>query len=140
MSYLDDHRMAAAESQEEFLLKPPFSFFDFIERTFGDCDSIRRTFSLARSTSAVTLIVESILPCGIIAEENQDITGKFPSYLNTGLLRLSFWNKEIPAEGVSAFSNKNLVGYAILKRDQIIARGVDRWHIFEAVFSKCDIS
>ena len=136
MSYLDDHRMAAAESQEVHLLKPPFSFFDFIETRFGDCNSIRRTFSLARSTSAESLIVESILPCGIIAEENQDIIGRFSSYSNAGLFRLSFWSKTISDDWVSALTNDDLVGYAIFKRDQIVARGIDRWHVFEAVFAK----
>lgn len=136
MPYLNDHRMAAAESQEVFLLKPPFSFFDFIEDRFGDCDSIRRTFSLARSSSAEILILENIQPCGIIAEENQDIAGRHPSYSNTGLLRLSFWSKAIPDEGISALTSNDLVGYAIFKRDQIIDAGFDEWHIFEAVFPK----
>lgn len=136
MSYLNDHRMAAAESQEVFLLQPPFSFFDFIEENFGDCNSIRRTFSLARSSSAKTLILEHIQPCGIIAEENQDISGRYPSYSNTGLLRLSFWNKVITDGTVTACTSNDLVGYAIFKHDQIIGNGYDRWHIFEAVFSK----
>jgi len=136
MSYLNDHRTAAAESHEIFLLQPPFSFFDFIEERFGDYESIRRTFSLARSSSAETLILEQIPPCGIITEENQDITGRYPSYSNTGLLRLSFWNKTIPDEEVSALTNDNLVGYAIFKRDQISDDDFDEWHIFEAVFSK----
>lgn len=136
MSYLDDHRMAAAESQEEFLLRPPFSFFDFIESRFGDCDSIRRTFSLARSSAAETLIVEVIPPCGIIVEENQDIAGQFPDYANTGLLRLSFWSREVADGDVSSLTSDNLVGYAIFKHDQIIADCFDEWHVFEAVFTK----
>lgn len=136
MSYLDDHRMAAAESQEVHLLMPPFSFFDFIETRFGDCNSIRRTFSLARSTSAETLIVETILPCGIIAEENDDIAGMYSSYANASLLRLSFWSKAIINEDVSALANDDLVGYAIFKHDQITDKNIDEWHVFEAVFAK----
>ena len=58
MPRIDDHRKAAGENLEIFHLKPPFSFFDFIEDRFGDYDSIRRIFSLARSSLAKTLILE----------------------------------------------------------------------------------
>jgi hypothetical protein len=115
MSDLDEHRMAAAENLETFLLKPPFSFFDFVEDSFGDCDSIRRIFSLARSSSAETLVIEQIQPCGIVAEENEDILGLYPSYRNTKLLRLSFWRMPIIAEGISAFASKDLAGYRAAK-------------------------
>lgn len=136
MSYLDDHRMAAAEGMETFLLKPPFSFFDFVEDMFGDYDSIRRIFSLARSSCAETLVLEQISPSGIVAEENEDILRLYPSYCNTSLLRLSFWKRPIPDDGISAFTNKDLVGYALFKHDLIEDNGFNEWHVFEAVFSK----
>jgi hypothetical protein len=136
MSYLDEHRMAAAENLETFLLKPPFSFFDFVEDSFGDYDSIRRIFSLARSSSAETLVIEQIQPCGIVAEENEDILGLYPSYRNAKLLRLSFWRKPVVEEGISAFASKDLAGYALFKQDQISDKDFDEWHVFEAVFAK----
>jgi hypothetical protein len=40
MSFSDDHRKAAAEKLDIFLLQPPFSFFDFVEDRFGDYESI----------------------------------------------------------------------------------------------------
>ncbi len=136
MSSLDAHRKAAAEDREIFLLKPPFSFFDFIEDRFGDNDSIRRIFSLARSSAAQTLVVERIHPIGIIAEENEDIRGLFASYRNTNLLRISFWKKQVIDGNLSGLTSKHLVGYAIFKRDQISNSGFDKWHVFEAVFAK----
>lgn len=136
MPFLDEHRLAAAEGQETFLLTPPFSFFDFVEDRFGDYDSIRRIFSLARSSFAETLVLEQIQPCGIITEENEDTLGLFPSYLNTNLLRLSFWKKAGTAEDVPAFASKDLVGYAIFKQDQVSADNFDEWHVFESVFAK----
>jgi hypothetical protein len=136
MSYLDEHRMAAAENLETFLLKPPFSFFDFVEDSFGDYDSIRRIFSLARSSSAETLVIEQIQPCGIVAEENEDILGLYPSYRNTKLLRLSFWRKPVVGEGIFAFASKDLAGYALFKQDQISDKDFVEWHVFEAVFAK----
>jgi len=125
MPCLDDHRKAATEGKETFLLKSPFSFFDFVEERFGDYDSIRRIFSLARSSSAESLVFEQIQPCGIVAEENEDILGLQPSYSNAKLLRLSFWKKPITADGVSSFTSKDLVGYAIFKRDVITNNGFD---------------
>jgi hypothetical protein len=136
MSFLNDHRMAAAEGQETFLLMPPFSFFDFVEDRFGDYDSIRRIFSLARASSAETLVLEQIQPCGIIAEENEDILELFPSYRNTKLLRLSFWKKPVIDESITLFVSKDLVGYALFKHDQISENDFALWHVFEAVFAK----
>ena len=60
MSFSDDHRKAAAEKLEIFLLKPPFSFFDFVEDRFGDYESIRRVFSLARSSRAMSVSWEKL--------------------------------------------------------------------------------
>lgn len=138
MPCLDDHRKAAGEEIELFLLEPPFSFFDFIETRFGDYDSIRRIFSLARSFHAKSLVLENIPPCGIIAEENEDISQLYPTYTNTGLIRLSFWKQAVVADAIPLLSNDDLVGYAIVKRDTPRGEGKSRWHIFEAVFPKYD--
>jgi hypothetical protein len=136
MSFLDDHRRAAAEEQEILLLKPPFSFFDFIETRFGDFDSIRRVFSLARSFNSESLIVESLSPIGIIAEENEDIRARYSDHRNPDLLRLSFWKKAISDKDLSSLTSEDLFGYAIFKHDSVASIGYDAWHIFEAVFAK----
>jgi len=137
MPRLDDHRRAVGSVLEVLLLEPPFSFFDFIETRFGDIDCIRRIFSLARSADAASLVLETLPATGILAEENEEILDRYPSYRNPELLRLSFWKKTVANErGLSSLSSADLVGYAILKRDVIAARPYDAWHVFEAVFAK----
>jgi len=137
MPRLDAHRQAVGEEIETFLLQPPFSFFNFVEDRFGDYDSLRRIFSLARSSDSEALVLEKIIAAGIIAEENDDLLSLSPDYRNPGLIRLSFWKKSV----LSPFSanelvDDDLVGYAIFKRDEIAGIDFDRWHVFEAVFAK----
>lgn len=137
MPRLDAHRQAIGEVIETFLLEPPFSFFNFVEDRFGDYDSLRRVFSLARSSGSKSLILEKIAPAGIIAEENEELLALLPDYRNTGLLRLSFWKKSITSHpAASELAAKDLVGYAIFKRDEVVGKGIDCWHVFEAVFAK----
>lgn len=136
MQIIDGHRKTGGEKLEIYQLKPPFSFFDFIEKNFGHCDSIRRIFSLARSFQANTLIFEYILPVGIIEEENNEILKFFPDYTNDGLFKLSFWKKEITEDNIDKICSDDLIGYSIIKRDVVPSIGRDRWHIFEAVFLK----
>ncbi len=136
MPNLDDHRKVAGEDFRIFPLQQPFSFFDFVERKFGDHDSLRRIFSLSRSFQAQTLVFESISANGIIEEENKDIKKLYPRYSPNGLLRISFWKSEIKDLDNIALINEDLVGYAILKRDTVPDIDYDRWHVFESVFCK----
>ena len=136
MSFSDDHRKAAAEKLEIFLLQPPFSFFDFVEDRFGDYESIRRIFSLARSSRAETLVLETILACGIVAEENEDLLRLLPDYRNAELLRLSFWKRAIDENELSTLTSDDLAGYALFKNDQSVSANLMQWHVFEAVFGK----
>ncbi|ADH86509.1 hypothetical protein [Desulfurivibrio alkaliphilus] len=136
MTLLDDHRCVSSSDLEYFQLESPFSSFDFVEKRFGETNSIRRLFSLARSFSCQTLIVETIPVAGIITEENEDILARYPDHRNDGLLRLSFWNVELSAKAHPHLNQENLVGYAILKFDSVPSRSIAQWHVFEAVFVK----
>ncbi len=136
MPTLDDHRKVVGEDFKIVPLFQPFSSFDFIEENFGDHDSIRRIFSLSRSSQAQTLVLESIPAQGIITEENEDLKSLYSTYQNDGLLRLSFWKKEIFNSELTALTGNDLVGYAIFKQDIISDINCDRWHVFESVFSK----
>jgi hypothetical protein len=136
MPRLDAHRQAVGEVIDSFPLKPPFSFFNFIEDHFGDYDSLRRVFSLARSSDSETLVLERIPPAGIIAEENEDLLLLHTDYRNTDLLRLSFWKKAFTAHLATELSSDDLIGYAIFKRDELVGKAIDSWHVFEAVFAK----
>jgi hypothetical protein len=133
MPRMDIHRKVAAKSCDVISLLPPFSFFDYAERSFEHCESMRRIFSLARSANACTLIVEEIPSCGIVEDENLEILSLFPEYALGGLRRLSFWTREM-VDGIDSLANGDLAGYAILKCD--ITSVTERWHVFEAVFLK----
>ena len=138
ISHLDGHRRVVAEERKILPFERPFSSFEFIEKKFGDCNSIRRIFSLARSLSAKALVIESLPPTGIITEENEDILSTYPQYRNLNLLRLSFWKKAMKGGGLPATTNDDLVGYAILKQDALEENPTPfcDWHVFEAVFAK----
>jgi len=136
MPFIDDHRRAASRAWEIKHLKPPFSCFDLIEERFGDYDSIRRIFSLARSSGAESLIIEAIPPTGIIAEENEDILTRYSDFQNSELVRLSFWKQIIDDYSKTTVTSNDLIGYAILKHDEIPSIQYNSWHIFEAVFLK----
>jgi hypothetical protein len=114
-----------------------FSNFDFVDREFGSVPSIRRLFSQARSNGYRTLIVEEIPPVGILAEDNSELQDLFPDFRSGGLLRLSFWKKEINhPEEISAFDSQDLLGFAIIKQDISPRRSIGSWYVFESVFVK----
>ena len=136
MTNLDSHRKVVAESMKILTLQPPFSFFDFAEDTFEASESIRRIFSLARSSKARTLVCEKIPPVGIILEENEDLIQQYPRYKFSGLFRLSFWGKDsLKEEEIDSLTDEDCIGYAIFKKDEVGSR-IDGWHVFEAVFPK----
>jgi hypothetical protein len=117
----------------------PFSSFEYVERHFAGCLTIHRCFSLARSFSAKSVVIENILPVGLIAEENGELES-FGVDPDVGLLkRLSFWNSPVPTEqAIDDLQDSNLIGYSILKCDRIPSGATteDQWHVFEAVFRK----
>ena len=117
----------------------PFSSFDYVETRFEGIHAVHRCFSLARSFSTQTLIVETIPATGLIAEENGELIqlGYAPNIQQQ--LRLSFWTVPIPTEQtIDGLQDENLIGYAILKcgPTTVGCRVEDHWHVFEAVFRK----
>ncbi len=134
---MNRHRLITAKNIVVYPAAAPFSGFRFVETEFKGIDSVRRCFSLARSLGMQTVTLEEI-PCkGIIADENDEISGYFRDYQCNRLIRLGFWTKSFKSDKrIHQLSGRDLIGYAILKRDIIESKGYDRWHIFEAVFKK----
>ncbi|NOZ87478.1 MAG: hypothetical protein GXP49_14645 [Deltaproteobacteria bacterium] len=115
----------------------PFSSFSFVESEFNGINSVRRCFSLARSLGMQTVTLEEIPEKGIIADENDEISRYFRDYECGGVIRLGFWTKSFRSDKrIHQLSGRDLIGYAILKRDIIESEAYDRWHVFEAVFKK----
>lgn len=115
----------------------PFSSFRFVENHFLGVNSARRCFSLARSLGMETMTIEEIPSRGIIADENNEISAYFTDYRCEGLIRLGFWSKSfIRSSQMKALKDNDLIGYAILKHDVSVSANRNRWHVFEAVFTK----
>jgi len=122
-----------------FSIGKPFSGFQFIDDYYAGNPAARRLFSLARSFGSRTLVVEEIDPAGVIEEENVQILSLYPGFTPGALRRISFWRTDFKtSRGLESQESKQLVGYAILKRD-IHPKSLqfsDGWHVFEAVFRK----
>ncbi len=131
-----EHRLVDGCGFKVFPFGPPFSSFEYVDQNYGaGYPAIRRIFSLARSLSAHTLMIEDIDPKGIILDENDEIEGYCPGYHMGELQRISFWRSRF-GDSQAARGKKGCVGYAILKHDVCPPAGFDQWHIFEAVFEK----
>ena len=134
---LSRHRTVHAEHLDIHPAAPPFSSFNFIESYYKGLDSLRRCFSLARSFGVQTVTVEKIPALGLIEEENLELSEFFPDHKCLGLERLCFWKKQVHNVSVlNEMKGRDLIGYAILKRDRVKSANYDRWHVFEAVFRK----
>ena len=128
-------RLAKPSGIEFVCTERPFSGFDFAEARFAGSPPIRRLFSLGRSKGARSLIVEAVEPEGPVLEENDDITSIAPDHSAVALIRVSFWKKAVKNHAdFSSLTSRYGIGYAILKHDEIPSRGIDSWHVFEAVF------
>ena len=139
MQNMQAHRLAAPFSAPSFIrFTPPFSCFKYVESLFAGWPSVHRCFSLARSFGAKTLIEEHLSPAGIISQENEELAALGLTQSTHDLRRLSFWDRHVTVRNATSLTDKNLIGYAILKRDigEWQGFGIDQWHVFEAVFKK----
>jgi hypothetical protein len=128
-------RLASATATKVVSTDRPFSSFAFTEANFAGTPPIRRLFSLARGHGARTLVLEDIPATEEVDDENQELAALAPDYQMADLKRVSFWNESFTErEAIGSLTDGHCLGYALLKRDIISSQGVDRWHVFEAVF------
>lgn len=124
----------------------PFSNFDFIEEIGPDFVSLRRIFSQARMAGFNTLVEEKIQSVGISAEDDQDLKEAKYDVPAESLIRLSFFKSQYfgikhflklkcGPEEVSRLTDKNLIGYAILKKVPLPRSSKFRWIVFESIIS-----
>lgn len=127
-----NHRLVGAVSPPKLVeTARPFSNFNFLEKTCLSESSIRRIFSRARAAGANLLVVEDIPAAGVIADENAEIVAEHPDYEMRELRRLSFWRTKRRQAGDE---DRELIAYAIAKRDVVPRKAFDEWHVFESVF------
>jgi len=134
---MEQHRCIAPFDVKVESAAQPFSCFNFVERHYGDFVPLRRCFSLGRSFNFKTLVIENIPPAGLVKEENAEISSYFADHEMKGLQRLSFWKSSFRSKrAIASRNDAELVGYAIVKRDVLLTKSRDRWHVFDAVFRK----
>jgi hypothetical protein len=134
---MNSHRAAFSHKSLIIPAERPFSCFDFVEKHYKGLPSIHRCLSIARTHDLKTILIEYIVPEGIIADENSEIQERYPDHKMTGLHRISLWSTVFSdPNDASKMTDENLIGYAILKRDAVAPKGVDEWHVFEAVLRK----
>lgn len=134
---MDEHRRIYPNNIKIIPTTSPFSSFQFVEDNFNSSPAVHRCFSLARSAGVQTLIVEEISEAGLVLDENQEIPTYTSDHKMTGLKRLSFWKPSFKRKvALKSKNNPDLIGYAIIKKDCVPSRNYDKWHIFEAVFTK----
>ena len=139
---MDAHRLVLSTNIEVLEASAPFSSFKFVEDNFNSSPALHRCCSLARSEGLQTLVVEDIQAKGAISDENKEIPEYVVEHKMTGLKRLTFWKKKFKHKiALNSKKDKDLIGYALLKRDRYIlnedpSNRFEYWHIFEAVFHK----
>jgi hypothetical protein len=131
---MDEHRLVDPSSFKAKSFSAPFSSFNWVDKHYPGNYAIRRLFSLGRSRSAQTLLIEDIQPSGMIREENKEIKGYVVDHSMEDLVRLSFWGTKFKKPNASDCRDENCIGYAILKHDKAPSRNYDEWHVFEAIF------
>lgn len=134
---MEEHRLVDTDNITALSFVPPFSCFEYVDKHYGkENRAIRRLFSLARSHSARTVMIEKIEPVGIISDENDEIRHYVTDYKMGDLHRVSFWRSSFKVPDVSVCRKQNCIGYAILKHDKALSKNYNEWHVFEAVFRK----
>lgn len=133
------HRVSPPlEFPEVYSFSAPFSSFSFVESRFLGCRSIRRAFSLARSTGKCrTLVIERIGLNGLLAEENEELAS-LGFFGGRDVFRVSFWRSAFNRpDSIAKLLSEDLIGYFIAKRDGKTEEAA-QWYVFESVFRKYD--
>ena len=73
---------------------PPFSIYEFVEKDFYNSCTLHRILSQMRMKNFQTLVVEKINFSKDVIEENNDIKKYFPTFSESQVIRLSFFNKK----------------------------------------------
>lgn len=126
------------ESRSVCNISPPFDYFKFIEDQFNPHTPIERIFSLATSypdQPAQTLLKEELDLNDRLRLEVEELENLYDDYQLVDALRYSFWIPKVDnVKNISALNSDQLLGYAILLHEIVPEDGVDRWHVYEAVF------
>lgn len=108
-----------------------FSNFAFIDQHYRSHPVLRRVLSLARMHGFKSLLVEKIsaTDCSLLANEDEALAWRLPSFQGSEVHRLSFWRcpPNQPAQP------DDFIGYSIFKMDRFNRVLPLEGHIYEAV-------
>ncbi len=106
-----------------------FSNFEFCARHFASSPVLRRILSLARKHQYTSLEMQEIgeSDCALLVEENEALARRRRDFQRSEVRRLLFFKQSDLSQA------KELLGYAITKRDFFASDPVSRLHIYEAV-------
>ncbi len=143
-----------SSGRREFLLpaERPFSNFGFAEAQFLSQEtapdgvvrpvvpsSIQRLFSQARHAGQKTILVEGLSGGTDIVDENLEIVAECPDHQMSRLVRISWWSAAFTEDTLATATDADLIGFAVLKQDEVPSRQINRWHVFESVFRKSTV-
>lgn len=107
--------------------------FQFVESRFNRSSSLRRLLSQVRLQDGKTIVVEKIDKADDLDEENEDIKKCFPAFNQSESFRLSFFTKSFTTKrGLGTANNKEFLGYAIVKTDNVPSLPVSS-RVYESV-------
>ncbi len=134
-------RLSKTRSIKFIPTEKSFSNFKYIDKTFiyGNVEpsAIRRLFSQARMQNAQTLILEDIEADGEIEDENAELKAVDAKHRSVFIRRLTFWRSPISSvSDLNRVNGRHLLGYALLKADELPSRNEAFCKVFESVLRK----
>jgi len=108
-----------------------FSNFLFIDREYAAHPVMRRIFSLARKHGFQSVLIEDLEEsrCPLLAEENEALALRLPSFTGSVVQRLSFFRSRAGHEP----GTRDFIGSAIFKSDSFSGLPNPRSHVSEAL-------
>lgn len=130
-------RLAKSKNHKIINIERPFSNFNFTREKFGEgFFPVKRIMSEVRVNGGRTMVWEEIdiSSSKELAEENDDITTRSGTDVDSRVVRLSFFNTQIESiDQVTNFTDADYIGYAVIKEDTF--GGEVKIRIFESLIS-----
>lgn len=117
-------------------IQRPASIFQIIGQRFKSLATLHRIMSQVRQQDGKTMVVEELAldDADDLVEENEDIRKRLPSFSSSMALRLSFFTKSFKTKrGLSSVTRDEVIGYAILKFDDVPTPPFNGARVYESV-------
>ncbi len=130
-------RLTPGEKLEVVSTIRPSSLFDFVDNRFNGLETLRRLLGQARAHGVQTIIVERLKPSIELTEENEDLRTLVKHDFRSRAYRLGLFSKSISqARRIQDLTDKDFIGYIIVKRDVLPEKRLNPCHIYESVIKR----